>query len=109
MKENMFSIFSINDLISDLLLVDEYLRGRIVNKTVTEDADAATVANQTSSIFRNTTTRACSLLTESEVDFLNFEIDTLRKLLVQPSFIVDTILKEGHYSQLLSDRSTHCC
>ena len=71
----MFSIFSINDLISDLLLVDEYLRGRIVNKTVTEDADAATVANQTSSIFRNTTTRACSLLPESEVDFLNFEID----------------------------------
>ena len=72
-----FYFFSLNDLISDLLLVDEYLRGKIVNVTTSEDGDEATVANQTSSILRNATTRACSLVKQSEVEFLNVDIDTV--------------------------------
>ena len=48
-----------------------------MNVTTTEDGDEATVANQTSSILRNATTRACSLVKQSEVEFLNVDIDTV--------------------------------
>ena len=89
--------------------MDEYLRGKIVNVTFTEDGDQATVANQTSSILRNATTRACSLVKESEVEFLNVDIDTVstkafllsryntqrRQLLLQQSIYMSQILYAG--------------